>query len=1647
MLRRLISAVFVLGLVLALNGTAVSDVVKGELNPVIKVKPTAQLYNDITDARPIQPTFKKPEDALKELPPGTVAPTPPQAYFCDVQDYTNGVPYYYWPIPDAYGDDLFNMRFTSDVGYACTTMTAHYMMYGTVMTGTPDMRCYIWDDNGFGFPGNKLDSVDIPYATLAANTVPIGYVDADFTHGGTVFWVFENGEEYHKGWTILQSGPGDTLAIVSDDASPPSSLEERASEYFSGMWGTILNDWGIDVSFFILNDRCCGEVPYSDCYYLWYYVNVAYYWRTPHPVYGVDSFTQRFSPSQPETLQAVDVFIYDPSDGSFGNDDIYISVLDDDGTGWPGAHIATVTLPAGTYPAFPAWATADFSAFNLVFDSDFHICFTSSGAPGVDYESCLSDDGSNPLGRGFCFYSGGWWDMLTLWGLDVNFLFDAYMCKDPYANCYWDWCYVSVDWYWRLPDAYGDYAHAQKFLAQGKECRVHEVCWYLYDNGDPDIYTHQSEVQVYSDAGGLPGTKLAGILIGPGSGNDYVLFPGAMCVDFEPLNVYVQGYYWVGIESFAPYNEGIRTLSDNGGGGCVDGLAENYLGTWELLWPYWGGGMPQDIAAVVEERQCCMPYEGLDCYPSEDWPTYQRDHARTGHSMNPVFDAWCDLTLNWHFMHPTQGIGFCGPIVAYDKVVESFGNEYIVFDLYNGTQLHSFIGAPIGSYVRSTPTVAMIQGYSDPVLFTSGGSSRTASAWNFNTYANMWTVTGTPTQGYTRWGRFTVVDMGGFDGVFWANDNGYIFGANALTGVALPGFPVNLGQAVYVAGATDGSHLFYNTFLAGVEGDVYSIDPMTGAIIWQLSATSGLQGVNVWTHDGGYNGDEGFSAGIMYNDGNIYTNSRATADYPTDGLFYSINAITGMVNYATLANRGYYQTPIMDANHSYMPSLTRWVSPPAGGNIYAVNKFTGVIEKTFTTAGGDRYYADAAVSCEDEDSEYPDDLMFAFGENGFLSCINTVTFEEVYRRRVDFGVGYPYNMGLGGAISHDDLGEVHVTFGTYWGCLFDMTKQDDRPRLEIESYNITTAVEFGSDPLLPIIFEDVFCNTGCADLHFDYVSADEDDCGLYIPEFASAVDPDFMDKAAKIADDLQREAYLSKYLRPNDKVLDEDGMQSVRPMDFEKESVNRAAAGWPPYLVSVDLPYVSLWLPPGECVDLALTVNQPLISRGPQCFYLTVGTNDPDFFLCDPDLDPCLYVCLVGGCLIDTTTLTFGMGCANTQLVTNTGRLGTGDWDPHAFDIDGDNASYYQGSYVYAVDSFRIAVHTQDWISGGGENDAFVSMQPDPNWCDDECKPALLLDVECGEITHDGGQTYTPVMVDKVCKNFLDSVQDFGYLGAWDWEAFGAPFSNPLTMGLYCKGAVYAACDVPELANVTVEVLQFHERNGNPVTGWYLGEMYDCDNGGDSIGIDRDYSLAWTYNRPAKDQAWGQIKIPFGCVCVCQTHADREPLINQWGTYGVSASHGFWNWIQFWDNCYNTYMTSGPGHFSDGNMSAGDEEAFVTFAQHDFAPHDTFEIAIAHFGLHDLTDASSSAEIAPLALLVNKWAGWMRGDVNNDNVINLADIIYLAATVNGGPGAVPFKHLSDVNADGAINASDVDRLIDFYFNCGVCPDGAWICDP
>ncbi len=1644
-----------------LTASILADVVKNDLSPITKINLDHERYNDVPIAGPTQPSYKKPASAFRKIDNPPALPDPPYDYFCDYENYTNGTPYYAWPLPDAYGDNYFNMRFTSEYDYNCTLLTAHFLLYALYQTGDPDIRIYLWDDDGFGFPLNKIDSIDIldPGAGLEG-TNTFYWVSADFSFGN---YVFSDGDEYHLGFTTIINTPGDTLLIISDDGTGPYSGEERASELFNGIWGTMLNDWGMDISFFIEAERCCAQIPFSDCRTLSYIQNLTYHWKAPNPTYGDSAYAQKFTFGGIDTLVYVDFAVYDDAGqpgatGIFGNNDIYISVYDDL-YGTPNNLIISDTVPAGSYAAFPSITTAYFN--NYVLDQGtYHIAFSTNAVFGSgDYESILSSDGTDGVGGSSSIVGGVWQNMFVSWGMDVNFYIEPYVCNDP-TVCDIEYCYNGLGYLWRLPDQYGDVGQAQNFTAgYSSDCRIQEVDILFYwsgISGYPTQYTYNTDISICPDMAGLPGPPIATKTLTP---SDYAAWgltaPGVngvwITVDFTDM-AYLPGNYWVTVNSLAPTPEtGIRVVSDAGSGPCLDTWAEDYGGgNWHLMTDGWGVG--HEWAMVMEAEHCCIPYYHPCHGYAEDWSTYQGNFYRSGRSYVTMGDTKCDLRLDWSFSHPTNGISFTGPVTYYDRVVCSFAEEYQVFD-FDGIHLYTYVPQagpfPPGD-IRCAPTVTMIQGYPYPVMFVSGGSNQEIHAVDFNTGNLIWSrdINSVGTGGMfgnTRWGVFTLLDINGADAVFWGTDDGMVVGVDALTGNLLPGYPVDLSQSTWISGTTDGTNLFYTTRSTAVEGDVYSIDAATGTINWQLSATDGLQGQNIFTHTNGYFGDEGFTGGISYDldYGRLYCNSRAEADHPTDGIFYGIQASNGSIAVAAATNRVLYSTPIIDRNRVLMTSFTRWASPPAGGDVFYINKYTGVIE--VAVPGGPAafpYYNNGALSCE---ASPDNDQYYVFTYDGFLQCLDANNGDELWRRRAESGPGY-LNRGMAGALTVDTDDNPYLFYGDLAGNLYCFSKGNDRPRLEIQSYQPSVPVEFGSATNYPVFINNIFANTGCTPLGFTEVNVDSESFGVDVPSFtATRVNSDFMNRANKIADRLTRDAFLSKYIRPSEISTNENSL--IDNTVYNKHN-NSIAAGFPTFLNSVVYPAVGTIINPDDTIGLELDVIQANINRGPQSFYVQLCTNDPDFFINDPALCPEIYVTLVGGCLADTSTLYFGVGGINEHLASNTGRLGTGDWGDgpagyNCFYIDGDGASYYQGAYAYGISQHEIATNSQDWSSGGGEIDAFISLQPDPNWCDNDCKPFLDAGVTLGYITNDGGLSYNPILGNMVCKSFIDSVQNFDLGGGWDWENFGAPFDNSLTMGIYTEGRIVGAIDVPSLHNVTVEIMEFTERNGDPINDWYLMEYWDCDNGNDTVAIDRSISSAWAYN-PANGQAWGQIKIPFGC--------GHDPIINTVGLYGASGNpgFGFWGWGIFWDSAYG-YMSGSanppsgvdPGHFSY-DMSTSDGEAMVTLASHNFAGSDSYEIGIAHFGQLYFNNPEDGTELAPLALLVNQWCGFGRGDGNNDGEITLADIIYIADAANGGPGGVPFAHLLDVNADGNVDNADALYMIDFYFNGGPCPVGDWV---
>ncbi|MDH4158339.1 MAG: hypothetical protein OEW00_13800, partial [candidate division Zixibacteria bacterium] len=967
------------------------------------------------------------------------------------------------------------------------------------------------------------------------------------------------------------------------------------------------------------------------------------------------------------------------------------------------------------------------------------------------------------------YSSEPWWSEA---GYDMAYYIRPYLCVDEFSECksinmvdFADLDNLITNVYY-----FGELYQkaAQKFV--GTEVnRVQTIRFQLWDdtpwgdpygsNGLPPI-----EVAVYSSI--QLGTANATIAwVDTLDGGDINYYPGWNEVVI-PGGYQIVGDWYAGVSNASTdlVNTWVyfpaSSVNPEINGGMV------YMRGSTGLWTDLGDLVGEDRNLVIGCDFCSIPLEEMACWVEDDWPTFGHDQARTGHAGVGVGDAYCDLTLNWHNNAPGKNIAFCAPIIYDGKVVCSYGDQYRTLDLTDGSLLGTLSGTAngIGAASRCTPTIATIDdgvGGTKDVLFVAGGSTRNVSAFEFvapyDNTTRMWT---SEFGNYnTTYGGLIVLNVGGTDVLFWSTISGRVYATNALDGTPFTGwvtagnYPVVLGLNIEATATTDGENLYYATIdVDGASnlGDLYKIDAATGDIIWTVVTVNGDLLADEYyntIHDTLGNHVEGFHGAAAYDaDLNVlWANSDALGgDHPADGIFYQIDAETGEILTSAGSERTYWNSPMIDAKRVYVAASSRWVYASLNWNMLAFRRPQGDISWLSGTPtipqGG--YVAQAAVTCE---TGAPD-LIFAFDNShtdwqssGFLSCFNANTGDEIFRRRIDHGAK-AFNRGMGISIGRDADENVHIVAADIAGNIYDLTKGVDRPRLEIQSYQPEIPCEFGADPNFYLPLENILYNAGCAVLNIwsfsiDTVGAE----GTLLPDFSSVnttVRPDVMERASGIADRLSG----GKFSDYQENVLDEGNFDQFL-VAGEKDRTRTAAAGPLDFLASVVVPAT---IDPLDSANIDLYIDQTILERGPHPFYIYLDTDDPDYFLNnqvlhDDTLVARMLVTVVGGCLLDTVEMDFGVDGANMQWVANTARLGTGgDWTPNGIEIDGDGGSYYSGSYIYGVNKYRIAMNTQDWTSGGGEADGFHSLQADPNWCDDDCAPFLTAVASLGEYSTDG---------------------------------------------------------------------------------------------------------------------------------------------------------------------------------------------------------------------------------------------------------------------------------------------------------------------
>ncbi|UCE23839.1 MAG: PQQ-like beta-propeller repeat protein [Candidatus Zixiibacteriota bacterium] len=1675
MSKKLLIAVLTFGFLFVLSGAVIGSDDRGDLGRVHYEFQEIDFSGDrsmpiLTDAGKIDFPGSKTTfgPVTKYWPPD----------WCDQLDYSEGDWWYGDPVggTDPYFGtggynviDSINGRFNlGSENYSCTLLAASIGLWGTATVGTPDMAVCVWDDDGEGRPANLLGSVVVPNAALP---VTDDYVTVDLTSLGPL--IFEDGESFHVGISVVGGAynPASGQLWIAEDNNDHSLVNRTRMRIYDPVANPLNWYWWTaawETCLAIGVDYCCAYRPFTDCYTEENFCPVADIYIYTLPDYG---YYQRHTQAQlvrhgaGDTLVWFEVGLYIPA--TLGAPGIDAFIWADDGTGAPDT---TNDLWSDT-KAFADWddpaGYPDWQRFepNFVFSPSetYYVGFR------VDYDTFQEGDTIAMLmddGIGDCAYFGRRYPLVdypvgsgeTVWaGSNRNIATKFHICKSMFDLCQRVSEYCPEYYLYSMPHGgangrIGGFELVTPFFTNG--CQLASVRIQTDDieryGGNPaDAYNYASYVRIYdSDGGqyghdaGLPGTLLYETTIEVG---EYVNYPGWNVIDVSAAGIWTTTPLWVGIVSQKAYDAGYDYYAVGDDDECGDAqgfLRYDYDGSWVDYHP---------SHLYIDAMFCCEKPPERECGDPEDWPQGAHDGRRTAASNNNTGDAKNLQTVLWRDYqgHPTTpGLphGTFGRPIIYDTIVVVPYQDRLIAYGINGDGLggpnimwtvvgHPWIG---GSNFNNSPLAK------DGKIYFGGSSRRSFSCFDIYTGAQIWSrnITTTNFDGNTDYTIPAILDMDGTEVVYFTTHIGELYALEAATGANWANWttnPVQLDGDPTATLSTNGVDVLYvgtdgtNPSLGDLVGTLYAINAADGSVLWTVEEED-MYGHEIDGDTLGNVTTEIFQGPIAVDvDGSMYT----IAGYNTEmygepsGTYYKIDS-EGNILWGVVGKFPRYTGIMIDRNAVYITSLVAWIQEWEA--IDAHDKYTGeILWRTDTVLFKIINWVEGALDCR----TLEDDMIYQPNMDYRFMVVNsddgTIEFEYTY---------YDSLLDRGGGTA---IGDGYVVMTNRNGDVFcfanDETK-GPRPRLRFLMYEDFQPVE---PTTTSVTFEDVFMNNGGANLT-GTISVDEDaDEDDVLEEGPIAVDPNRLTRLQGIAGsmidiDYDAMARYAAHNQPSDaKVYMETGYAQAR------SSGSAAAYGIPAWLTALTTPTFDI--APDETFDVSYDVEASLVTRGPHWCYATVSSNDT-YFINSPDRDPIIVLGVIGGCLEAADIIEFG-DTPNLGPVFNHSMIA--DQVHQFWDIDGDDARYWQGGLIFGAAKYRIAMNLESW-HGADANDFWNSILPDANLYG-TCPPEGEH-MELGKIWDDGANDYIPVEGTVYHSAYIDSVIDFNCdLEGWAWDNVDCPYDNDLTIGLKIYEWVYGA-EHAELGDFVIKKMRITNRNNRALTGIGVGSMNDYDlthNGFDIFYFNEDYAIAYGQSCIDTDpvEVWGQGTIPYTAPNELN---NRQRLYN---VHTIDAQQGGWedDYI-FLDSIYYymrnfTGQTSQPGIDMaipcDALSESDDREVWMGFDFRDYAEYGEAVVGFYFFGFEEKSIVDDADFFQAFAVKVNQWAGFGRGDNDGDNAITLADVVAEFNLVAGDPGPKPlFEHLADVDNSGAVDMADVYYMVDYWFGSGPGPVGDWV---
>jgi len=1634
MLKKLLVAVIALSFIAMLCSPAMAAKSPNEAKRLWQALPPGQFRDVIIpiDDRPQQGTPSQMPTKVA-TPPGTNLNRTPAA--CSDLYYDCNLAYYWDAVPGAAmrhsaGSDVCSLK-RYDVGF--------YNL-GTYPFSA-GITVYVWDDDGFGYPGAVIYSVNIPHGSVVVypGVTSVNLAPANIVIGGG---------DYHVGY--IKNNYGDNYQLLSDDGTCGVDRSRYWDGGGSNLWYNLpaVTAPPTDFNWYMTVNACCYTTGASGiCADQVYHGPLFYRWG------GKDPKAVRFTAADFCTLKTVKLNY--SAGGQVGTGGVDVIVYDNF-AGLPAAVVGFQHVVHGAL-TIPGETAVDVSGLGLVFNQeDFHAGVSITNTATDDYQ-LRSDDGFSGTGRSSIYdlAGGGPWysNAVAFAPDDYNWLIDAYLCcaPPPAAQCFTYDYSCNIAYYWPIPDVYGDDFRNQRFTNATK-CTLQTLCFSFYGPGS--VGAPGMTAYVWNSDGTFPTTVIQSFPVNPVS----QYFPAQECIDVTGAGLVFSGEFHVGYTPI--YNglgDALALLSDDGSCGSFRSSEQWSDATWHLMGDPLNWNL--DVNFLITVDVCCQPpgYCDYVCNPTDQWPTFAHDYARTSQSQMTLGEL-CGIRLAWSYMGATaQNINpGATPTIADDKVFIAFDNRYVAINLGTGIEIwNTKVGALIPVYsllinngLRTSPT------YEAGYVYLGLGALRGFAKASAATGDTIWTRSssggGNPLPGTVGTTRFSNSVINGSE-VYFGDDNGQMYsllkatGANNYLGQLLnhDGLKRSTGSSP----AWDGSRLYWGTGVTSAatstDGDVHGVTPTGAAFVQDWIYTSPFQPTL----------DEGFSSSPSFRCDNLFIQSafayglsgtaqgyRQDLDPATGIPIWPDYFLMGRALFAPPATVGGFNPLVYFASEV---GVAGGAPAPAFRGVRAVNFLNTTVWNNVGSAvnlNDNNVCAPAAVTC--------DPYVF-YGTRDF-------TFNDGYWKVVDGTDGslifdyYFTGHVLSTSIAAHSSGEKYLVVAerfrnygaTAAGTVYAFKDQGPRPRLQVPQFVVNfTGTNTAEASPVQRIDADAVRNIGCVTL-----------TGTGTLEAGSppsqrritSVNPELVAEANgfvnnlvdyRVEELLGRATAVSSIgkLRSASMSYDEEADMapasiSVKPA--EATSSRLAPPSWVSWVIPFSgTPTAAFAVAPfGGSQSFTFEFDRSGMELlGLNYYYVEISTDDPDYNPEDTLAVPQAvieYHIPYEYCPYQSGVMAFG--ATGEEWYSNRYEIGDGAITFDFTLVTGSDDNLFEGTAFFMTSMNSAAWNVYPAGCAGCDVAAeFGYLYPFPvsgNTCG-SCTFGGPLPVE---YTTNGGVSYANTVGDVCYFAVIDSLQDAGV----------NPHQTGPTMGILVKFkeiGTYGA-DFGAFKLIVNEVIN---RNAAPLNGLYSGSLIDWDVApydNNLSGGNAAKGYIYTYE-VASTQTYGQIGIP-QTGSYWPDGSKTDPMYNGLLLHNLDDVYDQEPLDSLYENINNVpedVLGTTP------NFATADDKSYqVAWDKSDLPGFGSVRFGFALFGF--AASASINADVEALAAFVNKYAGFGRGDVDNNNLIDVRDLVRLSAYVaTGTNGPVPFKHLGDVNNDGAVDGLDCSYLAAYYFTGGPPP--------